>query len=120
MQKTYNIYHNLGYWFLLLILLVAAGFYTSYFTIFLEPKEIIVHAHFFLMSLWIILLIVQPFLIKYKKLYYHRKLGKISYFLFPFVAFSGYLMIRYSFYLIIQDDAIQARHGVQNLNSIEI
>ena len=75
MQKVYNVYYNLGYWFLLLIVLVIAGFYTSYFTVFFQPHATIIHIHFTLMTLWIAMLITQPFLIKYKKLAIHRMLG---------------------------------------------
>jgi hypothetical protein len=85
MEKSYNIYHNLGYWFLFLILLVLAGFYSSYFLVFFQPTPSIIHIHFTLMTLWIVMLIVQPFLIKYKKVAIHRMLGKISYVLVPLV-----------------------------------
>ena len=68
MKKTYNVYYNLGYWFLLLIVLVIGGFYTSYFQVFFEPTHPLIHLHFTLMAIWIAMLIVQPFLIKYKKL----------------------------------------------------
>jgi len=115
MQKTYNLYHNIGYWFLLFIALVVAGFYSSYFTVFLEPKDAIVHIHFVLMMLWIVMLIVQPFLIKYKKVSIHRRLGKVSYILFPLVAVSGFAMIRNSYYNIINDPEIQIKLGVQHL-----
>jgi hypothetical protein len=104
----------------LFILLVVAGFYSSYFTIFFEPKEPIIHVHFALMSLWIILLIVQPFLIKFKRLRLHRLLGKCSYFLFPLVALSGYQMIRYSYYNVLFDHDTQAKLGVQQLSAEQL
>jgi uncharacterized membrane protein len=98
MHKSYNVYYNLGYWFLLLIVLVFAGFYPSYFSTFFEPKSSILHIHFTLMTLWVAMLITQPFLIKYKKLAIHRMLGKISYVLVPLVLASAFFMIRYSYY----------------------
>ena len=116
MQKSYNLYHNLGYWFLLFIVLVGAGFYSSYFTIFFEPKAFIIHIHFMLMMLWIGMLITQPFLIKFKKLSVHRLLGKISYVLFPLVAITGFLLIRYSYYQILNDLQRQTELGVEKLN----
>jgi hypothetical protein len=107
MQKSHHLshslYHNLGYWFLLLIVLVVAGFYTSYFTVIFQPTAAIIHIHFTLMVLWIAMLIAQPFLIKYKKLSHHRLLGKISYVLVPLVLVSGFLMIRRSYYHSIND-----------------
>ena len=95
MQKSYNVYYNLGYWFLLLIVLVFMGFYTSYFSVFFQPKAPIIHIHFTLMVLWIAMLITQPFLIKYKRVAIHRMLGKISYVLVPLVSASAFLMIRF-------------------------
>lgn len=65
--KSYALYPNLGYWFLLIILLVFGGFYHTYFSVFFKPKAIIIHVHFGLMAAWVVMLIVQPFLIKYKK-----------------------------------------------------
>src|SRR5215218_4254434 len=101
MQKTYNLYYNLGYWFLSLILLVVVGFYTTYLTVFFEPKDLILHVHFVLMALWIAMLITQPFLIKYKKRAAHRLLGKISYVLVPLVLISAFLMIRHGYYFLL-------------------
>ncbi len=90
MQKSYNFYYNLGYWFLLLIVLVFAGFYTSYFAVFFKPTASIIHIHFTLMVLWIAMLITQPFLIKFRKRALHKKLGKISYVLVPLVLLSDF------------------------------
>jgi hypothetical protein len=98
MPKSYDVYRNLGYWFLLLIALVFAGFYTTYFSVFLQPKASIIHVHFTLMALWIAMLITQPFLIKYSKLAIHRMLGKTSYVLVPLALVSSFLMVRYSYY----------------------
>ncbi len=120
MQKSYNLYYNLGYWFLLLIVLVFAGFYPSYFSTFFEPKNAILHIHFTLMTLWIAMLITQPFLIKYKKLPLHRMLGKISYLLFPLVLISAFLMIRYSYYNLVYDLQQKASQGLNQFNNDQI
>jgi hypothetical protein len=120
MQKSYNIYYNLGYWFLLLILLVLAGFYSSYFLVFFQPSPLITHVHFTLMTLWIAMLIVQPFLIKYKKVAIHRKLGKVSYLLVPLVLVSGFLMIRLSYYRVLDDLHQKAAAGLNQFNNEQI
>jgi hypothetical protein len=112
MQKTYNIYHNLGYWFLLLIVLVFAGFYTTYFTTLFDGHPPIIHIHFLLVMFWIAMLIAQPFLIKFKKLSIHRTLGKISYLLVPLVLVSGFLMIRLSYYRVISITTEQVAQGL--------
>ncbi|MGZ5246809.1 MAG: hypothetical protein ACXWCR_06875, partial [Flavitalea sp.] len=98
-----SVYNNLGYWFLALIILVFAGFYSTYISVILEAQAPIIHIHFILMALWIAMLITQPFLIKYKKRDLHRKLGKVSYVLVPLVLISAFLMIRYSYYHAIID-----------------
>ncbi|ULQ52978.1 hypothetical protein [Flavihumibacter fluvii] len=98
MQKKYNVYPNLGYWFLLIIPLLFGGFYTSYFSTLFQPKPTIIHIHFILMALWIMMVITQPFLIKFKKLYLHRLVGKCSYVLVPLLLLSTIFIIRYSFY----------------------
>jgi hypothetical protein len=100
--KIYDIYRNLGYWFLLLLVLVFAGFYPTYFSVFLQPKALIIHVHFALMALWIAILIAQPFLIKYRKLAIHRILGKASYVLVPLALVSAFMMVRHSYYEFIE------------------
>ncbi len=97
MQKSYNIYNNLGYWFLLFILLIIAGFYKSYFAIIFQPRPTIIHLHFVAMIIWTAMLIVQPFLIKYKKLSWHRAVGKFSYLFFPGLLLLNILMLRFSY-----------------------
>ena len=83
-------YRYLGYFFLLLIPLIYAGFYKSYFQSFPYAPNIHVfeHLHAFIASLWVLLLIVQPFLIVKNNRALHRKLGKLSYILFPLLIAS--------------------------------
>ena len=88
MDRTYK---YLGYFLLLLIPLIFAGFYRSYFQPF--PNfganiTVFVHLHAFIASIWVLLLIVQPFLILNKKNALHRKVGKLSYFVFPLLIVS--------------------------------
>jgi hypothetical protein len=120
MQKKYNVYHNLGYWFLLWIVLVFGGFYTSYFSVFFQPRPTIIHIHFLLMALWILMLIAQPFLIKYKKLAIHRLLGKISYVLVPLVLFFSFLMIRLEYYGHIEELSEGTSKGLNHFTSADI
>ena len=118
MQKIYNIYHNLGYWFLLLILLIVPAFFTTYFTTLFDGHLPIIHIHFVLVMLWIALLIAQPFLIKFRKFSIHRLLSKVSYVLVPVVLISAFLMIRISHYRQIEIRHAQVADGVnQNTNA---
>jgi hypothetical protein len=120
LQKTTNFYHNLGYWLLFYIVLVFAGFYTTYFSIILKPQPSIIHIHFALMAMWIIMLITQPFLIKYKKVYWHRAIGKISYVLVPLLLASCFLMLRYSYYRELAGIRQRVEQGSLTLTNTEI
>ena len=88
MDKSYK---YLGYFFLLLIPLTFAGFYKTYIVQFPNFKANItwfIHIHALIASVWIGILIVQPFLIVNKKFALHRKVGKISYGVFPLLILS--------------------------------
>lgn len=88
MEKAYR---NLGYFLLLLIPLTFLGFYKTYFVQFPNFEEKIntfIHLHAFVASLWIAMLIVQPLLIINKKYRLHRKIGKLSYIIFPILILS--------------------------------
>lgn len=84
-------YRYLGYFLLLMLPLIAVAFHQSYGSKFpnFEPGyDIFIHIHAALASVWVALLIIQPFLITNKKLDWHRTLGKLSYFIFPLLILS--------------------------------
>lgn len=88
MERTYK---YLGYFLLLLIPLTFAGFYKTYigqFPNFDENIGVFVHLHAIIASTWILILIIQPFLIINKKYKIHRIIGRISYFIFPLLILS--------------------------------
>ena len=88
MDRTYK---YLGYFFLLLIPLIFAGFYKSYFQPFPnfgKKFDVYLHIHSIIATLWIAILIVQPFLIANKKNSWHRSVGKLSYVVFPLLILS--------------------------------
>ena len=88
MEKKYR---HLGYFFLLLIPLVFFGFYKTYFIqfpSFRNVKHNYIHVHAAFATIWVTLIIVQPFLIVKKKISWHRKLGRLSYFIFPLLILS--------------------------------
>ena len=91
-----NAYKYLGYFMLLLIPLAFAGFYASYFSLIPAFNDGITfwhHLHAALASLWIGMLITQPFLMQNKKLKLHRLLGKCSFVLFPLLIFTIIVII---------------------------
>ncbi len=88
MEKKYRL---LGYFLLTLIPLTLLGFYETYFGLapeFNEQTDFYIHFHAFIATIWILLLIIQPFLIQYRNPSFHRKLGKASYVIFPLLVVS--------------------------------
>lgn len=120
MEKPIDDLQRHAYWFLLLIPLVIAGFYKTYFAVFFEPTKAVIHFHFTVMALFVAMLIAQPFLIRYQKLRWHRILGKISYVLVPLVLLSGYLMIRFSYFRFLNDMNSKIQQGTVQLTGKEI
>jgi uncharacterized membrane protein len=72
------------------------------------------------MALWIAMLIVQPFLIKYKKRELHRTLGKVSYVLVPLVLVSSFLVIRSFYHRFIDVLHQKSLLGLNQFNNDEI
>lgn len=90
-------YKNTSYFFLALFLCVLLGFYKPYFGAFPNfDKSIttIVHIHATALIIWVILLVVQPFLVRYKKFRIHRLLGKFTYFLVPVIVITSVAVMR--------------------------
>ncbi|WP_435356717.1 hypothetical protein [Emticicia sp. SJ17W-69] len=95
MEKSYK---NISYLFILILGVIFLGFFKTYFGLFPNFKGIptLLHIHSFVILLWIVMLIVQPFLIRYKKYEWHRMVGKASYFLVPLLVFVVILVVRAS------------------------
>lgn len=87
MEKAYK---NLGYFFLLLVPFAFLGFYKRYLSQFPEFQETTtyIHIHAAIASVWLFMLIIQPFLIRNQKYKQHRIVGRISYFVFPLLILS--------------------------------
>ncbi|HEY4064411.1 MAG TPA: hypothetical protein VGM30_21040 [Puia sp.] len=91
-----KLYYNSGYFFLILFAFVLTGFYKTYFglfPVFDKSTTWLVHIHAALLVSWVILLIVQPLLIRYKKTKLHKQIGKLTYVLVPFIVCSMIGMI---------------------------
>ncbi|WP_075350809.1 hypothetical protein [Algoriphagus marinus] len=91
-------FDNAGYYALGLIVLAILGFWPTYFSKFFDGTadfNFYFHFHFALSSLWIALLIVQPILIKKKKLSIHRQIGKLSFAILPLFLISVILLKHY-------------------------
>ena len=93
-------YRNLGYFSLLLVAFVGLGFYKPYFSLipdFGPDLTPLVQVHAMVLICLVVLLVVQPFLIRYGKRALHRTLGKLTYVVMPLLVFScvGVVMKEY-------------------------
>lgn len=88
MEKSYR---NLGFVMIFLIPLTILAFYQTYFGLFPafgESTTLYIHLHAFIASVWILMLIAQPLLIRNRRSDLHKKVGKASYVVFPLLILS--------------------------------
>ena len=95
MEKAYK---NISYLFVAVLLMAFVGFSKTYFGLFPSFQGVtsLIHFHVLMALLWLAMLIIQPILIRQKKLNTHRLLGKISYGLVPLIILSMVLLMRTS------------------------
>lgn len=106
--------------FLLLIIpLTFFGFNPTYFSK-LSSTDILYHAHAGTMMLWVVLAIVQPFLIHSKKTNFHRIIGKASYFIMPLLFVTSYLIIRHTYYKFIASQTAEIEKGLLIISPEEL
>jgi hypothetical protein len=88
MEKNYK---SLGFILIIYLPLTFLAFYKTYFGQFPDFDKNIdffIHVHAFIASVWLVLLIIQPLLIRYKRYNLHRQFGKASLLIFPLVVIS--------------------------------
>ena len=69
------------------------AFWNSYYSILGQKMTFYIHFHGIFMTLWVLLLIAQAYLIRIKKYNIHNALGKASYLIFPILILSTFLLI---------------------------
>jgi len=84
-------YTNSGNVFIGLLLISIIAFWPTYYSVFFS-SDFYIHLHAFFAVLWFGMLIVQPYLIKSRKLNIHRLIGKVSYIIAPLVVISILLL----------------------------
>jgi hypothetical protein len=79
-----NVFHRNSAWFFLAFLALAVwAFWPSYFARLFDQPSLRFHAHGIALTLWCVLLVVQPQLLRTGRRALHRQLGKTSYVLAP-------------------------------------
>lgn len=92
-QKVKKGFYPHAHWyFLLALLVVVAGFFRSYF-LRMQQTDLVHHLHGIAALTWMLLLCIQPLLFNHRKLQWHRRLGKFSLFLVPFIVLSAFKMV---------------------------
>jgi hypothetical protein len=104
----------------ILFILMQIAFHPSYIQYFPQFNEFswIHHAHGALMVSWVMMLIIQPYLIIKKKYKTHRFIGKISYVTAPFVFISMLLITKLNYLKMIGVMPFKEVAAFQSLNVI--
>ena len=89
-----QVYRNTAIFIFLILIAVQWGFYQSYTSQFPKFNNItpLIHVHGALLMTWMLLLIVQPLLIQYRRANLHRTIGKVSWVLGPLIIISLFLI----------------------------
>ena len=98
-----KVYRNTSIFIILVIIGVQWGFYKNYasqFPNFIDKTNII-HIHGALLMTWLVLLIVQPLLIKTGRTQLHRTIGKVSYVLGPLIIIFLFLIGKGGYWRLI-------------------
>ncbi len=116
-QKNGGITNRLIYFFIFLLLISFAGFYKTYLVKFPNFNGFTWAHHFHgaVMLTWILMLIAQPVFIRTKNFRLHRIVGKASYFVFPLLILSFFLVARASYFRNIKTAGeVEALAGMTN------
>lgn len=81
-----------GPWFAGLLLLAMVTFWPTYVSLPPSANTLFTHFHAAVATLWVLMLIVQPWLIRAGRLRTHGKLGKVSWVLAPVFVIAAVLL----------------------------
>ena len=104
----------------LLFILLQVAFHPTYLQYFPQFKGFswIHHIHGSLMVSWVMMLVIQPYLIYKGKYKIHRLIGKISYFIAPLMLISMYLATRLNYLNSVGKEPFKDVAYIQALNYI--
>ena len=87
-----SLYPNAPLYFTLLLIIAVVGFYPSYFSV-LGETDAAHHFHGVLATAWMLLLILQSWLMRRRHFSAHRTIGRVSLVVAPLFVASGLLVI---------------------------
>jgi hypothetical protein len=104
----------------ILFILMQVAFHPSYLQYFPQFHEFswTHHIHGALMVSWVLMLIIQPFLILKNNYKAHRLIGKISYFTAPLVIISMFLITKLNYLKMVDEMPFKDAAAWQSLNII--
>ena len=82
-------------WFAALLLIAIVAFWPTYFAPGLRSSGPYIHIHAVTATVWMLMLIAQPWLIRTYRYDLHRQLGKVSFVIAPLVVVSMLLLANY-------------------------
>ncbi len=85
-------FHTSGYWFAAFLAVTLLAFWPTYFAKLPARLDFYTHAHAAMMTMWLGMLIAQPFLIRRQRRPLHRVIGRLSYVLVPAIAVTWVLL----------------------------
>jgi hypothetical protein len=105
----------------LLFIALQIGFHPTYLQYFpgFEKFNWLHHTHGFLMMCWMVMLVIQPYLIYKRKYPIHRLIGKISYVIAPLMLISMFLVTRLNYLTTVGEIDFKDVAYIQALNFIE-
>jgi len=105
----------------LLFILLQIGFHTTYLQYFPTFKAFnwLHHTHGAIMVSWMVMLVLQPYLILKGKYRIHRVIGKISYIIAPLMLISMFLVTRLNYLTTVGKIDFKDVAHIQALNFIE-
>ena len=116
-KKGSGITDRLIYFFIFLLLISIGGFYKTYLVKFpnFDGFTWAHHFHGAVMLTWVLMLIAQPIFIRTKNFRLHSIVGKASYFVFPLLILSFFLVARAGYFRNIKTAGeVEALAGMTN------
>lgn len=111
----------------LLIILIHVGFFKTYIAHFPKFNDATIegyhpmhfdgvqHFHGIVMMSWVFMLLLQPILIRNRRMTWHRRVGRLSYILAPLVLLSIFLVNRHAYHGILQTAGAPAARAFLSL-----
>jgi hypothetical protein len=95
MKLERALYQRSHVYFIIFFLFVVVAFWFSYFVKIFDQENYRLHLHGFVLILWCLMLIGQPYLISIRKFSWHKRVGTFSYILVPLLVFTTVDLLRY-------------------------